>query len=61
MDDQISVESLDLSRFSAIRLLPGTIYPEGIEELVDKERKEKAHEIRLELTEYALLSYVTGM
>ncbi|KAG0799004.1 hypothetical protein G6F22_003661 [Rhizopus arrhizus] len=60
LDDQISVESLDLSRFSAIRLLPGTIYPEGIEELVDKERKEKAHEIRLELTEYALLSYVTA-
>lgn len=44
-----------------MRLLAGTSYPSDIDEALDKEKIEKSHEIRLEYTESALLSYLIGL
>ncbi|CAO3664087.1 unnamed protein product [Rhizopus stolonifer] len=58
LNKQASFDSPIISKFSVIRLLTGTSYPSDIDEALDKEKIKKSHEIRLECTEPALLSYL---
>ncbi|KAI9268736.1 hypothetical protein BY458DRAFT_511383 [Sporodiniella umbellata] len=60
LDDLRVLDQNSALKFSAIRLFSNTSFPDDIGEILKKEKLENSHDIRLERSEFALLSYISA-